>query len=78
MALSKNDLNELVQKLSDKDIPLVADFLKRLISHPQDSNIPYDDESLTDDDLRAIEASKTEFQQGKTIRLKDIENDLRN
>lgn len=64
--------------LVDKDIPLVADFLKRLISHPLDAHIPFDDEELTEDDLKAIEQAELEFQQGKTIRLKDIEHELRN
>ena len=75
MILSKNDLNLLIQQLSDKDVPLVADFLKRLISHPLDYIIPYDDEPLTEDDLRAVEESIIEFQQHKTIRLKDIEHE---
>ena len=78
MALSKDDLNKLIQQLADVDVPLVAEFLKRLISHPQDSHIPYDDEPLTEDDLRAIKQADMEFNQGKTISLRDIEHELRN
>ncbi|MGG6312400.1 hypothetical protein [Paenibacillus macerans] len=78
MAVSKKDLANLIQQLPDQDIPLVADFLKRLISNPLDTHIPFDDEELTEDDLKAIEQAELEFQQGKTIRLKDFEHELRN
>lgn len=78
MAVSKKDLAKLIHQLPDKDIPLVADFLKRLISNPLDANIPCDDEELSENDLKAIEQAELEFKQGKTIRLKDIEHELRN
>lgn len=45
---------------------------------PFDVHIPFDDEELTEDDLNAIEQAELEFQQGKTVRLKDIEHELRN
>ncbi|NHN35652.1 hypothetical protein [Paenibacillus agricola] len=78
MAVSKKELSDLVEKLSDKDVPLVADLIYRLISHPLDSNIPYDDEPLTDNDIKAIEKARLEFKNGLTINLKDIEDELRN
>lgn len=78
MAVSKKDLANLIHQLPDKDIPLVADFLKRHISNPLDANIPYDEEELSENDLIAIEQAELEFKQGKTIRLKDIEHELRN
>ncbi|BCG60787.1 hypothetical protein [Paenibacillus sp. URB8-2] len=77
MAISKKELNELIDKLSEKDIPLVADLVKRLI-HPADYYIPYDDEPLTDDDVQAIREGREEFIQGKTIKLEDILHDLQN
>jgi hypothetical protein len=78
MGITKKELTDLVQKLSDKDVPLVADLIHRLISHPLDSNIPFDDEPVTDDDIKAIEKAKLEFQKGLTFKLKDIEHELRN
>lgn len=78
MAASKKELAELIQQLSDKDVPLVTDFLKRLISNPLDVHIPYDDEELTEDDLKAIKKAELEFKQGRTISLKNIEHELRN
>jgi hypothetical protein len=78
MAKSKKDLTELIHQLSDKDVPLVADFLKRLITHPLDAHIPYDDEPLTEDDLKAISKADLEVKQGLTIKLRDIEHELRN
>jgi hypothetical protein len=78
MAVSKKELSDLLEKLSDKDVPLVAELIHRLISHPLDSNIPYDDEPLTEDDIKAIEKARLEFKKGLTINLKDIEDELRN
>lgn len=77
MAISKKELNDLIDKLSDKDIPLVADLIKRLL-HPADYYIPYDDEPLTEDDIQAINEGRIEFLQGKTIKLEDIIHDLQN
>lgn len=78
MAVSKKELTSLIHQLSDKDVPLVADFLKRLISDPLDAHIPYDDEELTEDDLKAIDKAELEFKQGQTISLQDIEHELQN
>ncbi|HUC93688.1 MAG TPA: hypothetical protein VMS09_17005 [Paenibacillus sp.] len=77
MVKSKKELTELIDKLSDKDIPLVANLIKRLI-HPADYNIPYDDEPLTKDDIEAIEEARKEFGEGKTIKFEDIEHELQN
>jgi hypothetical protein len=78
VVVNKKELSEMVHQLSEKDLPLVSEFLIRLLEHPKDSNIPYDDEPLTNDDIQAIEQSKKEFQTGYSIKLKDIEHDLRN
>jgi len=78
MAVSKEELANLLEKLSDTDLPLVADLVYRLISHPLDVNIPFDDEPLTDDDIKAIEKARWEYKNGLTVNLKDIENELRN
>jgi hypothetical protein len=77
MAMNKQELTELIGKLSEKDVPLVADLVKRLI-HPADYYIPYDDEPLTEDDIRAIEEGRKEFLEGKTVKLEDILHDLQN
>ncbi|MBA9088533.1 glycosidase [Fontibacillus solani] len=75
--MSKKDLTDLIDKLSEKDIPLVADLVKRLI-HPSDYHIPYDDEPLTEDDLQAIRGAKKEYLEGKTIKFEDILDELHN
>ncbi|XID94924.1 hypothetical protein ACF3MZ_10575 [Paenibacillaceae bacterium WGS1546] len=77
MAISKKELNELIDKLSDNDISLVADLVKRLI-HPADYHIPYDDEPLTDDDIQAINDARKEFLEGNTIKFEDIKHELQN
>jgi hypothetical protein len=76
MAMNKKELIELVQKLPDKDIPLVADLISRLLTHPDDYYIPYDDEPLTEDDIKAIDEARIEFQTGKTIKFEDIKHDF--
>ncbi|MEF2965849.1 hypothetical protein V3851_08415 [Paenibacillus sp. M1] len=77
MAVSKKELADLIDKLSEEDVPLVADLVKRLI-HPSDYHIPFDDEPLTDDDLQAIREAKKEYLEGKTIKFEDILDELQN
>lgn len=77
MAMSKKELTDLIDKLSEKDVLLVADLVKRLI-HPSDYHIPYDDEPLTEDDLQAIREAKKEYLDGETIKFEDILNELQN
>jgi len=77
MAISKKELSELIDKLPDHDVPLVADLVKRLI-HPSDGQIPYDDEPLTEDDRQAIREAKNEYLEGKTIKFEDILDELQN
>ncbi|MDU0328799.1 hypothetical protein RW092_01095 [Paenibacillus sp. 3LSP] len=66
-----------INKLSDQDIPLVADLVRRLI-HPADHHIPYDDEPLTDEDIQAVKEARQEFLEGKTIKFEDIKHELQN
>lgn len=77
MAISKTELSKMIHKLPEKDLDLVHSLVKRLISI-NDSHIQYDDEPLTEDDKRAIHESKLEYHQGKSINLRDIEDELRN
>ncbi|MET3208733.1 UNVERIFIED_CONTAM: hypothetical protein ABIC26_001672 [Paenibacillus sp. PvR008] len=77
-AVNKKELSQLIQQLPDKDVPLVADLIKRLINHPLDSHIPFDDEPLTDSDIQAMKNAKKEFNKGTSFKLKDFENELRN
>ena len=76
MAVKKQDLEELVRYLSEEDVPLVHELLIRLINHPKDDHIPYDDEPLTEEDLQAVKEAEAEYKQGRTIRFEDSENEL--
>ena len=77
MSINKEELNELIDKLPKEDIPLIKNLVKRLIEKSEDSFIPYDDEPISSDDLKAIKESKEEFKKGETKNLKDVENELR-
>ena len=76
MAIKKSELSEMVKRLSDNDIPLVYNLLTRLITSPKDDHIPYDDEPLTDEDLKAIKEAEEDYKQRKTIRFEEIENEV--
>ena len=40
MAVSKDQLSKLVQQLSDDALPIAAEFLEVLVSHPKYRHIP--------------------------------------
>ena len=75
MAVNRKELSDLIDKLTDKDIPLVVDLIKRLI-HPSDYHIPFDDEPLTEDDIQAIKEAREEYLERKTIKFEDILDEL--
>ena len=54
MAVSKDRINELIDRLSEKDFELVTDLIERLTYTSQLNEIPLDDEPTTQEDLDAI------------------------
>ncbi|MCR8644480.1 hypothetical protein NV379_17635 [Paenibacillus sp. N1-5-1-14] len=78
MAITKEDLNKLIQKLSDDVLPEAAKYLENLVSKSAQREIPWDDEPTTQDDLDVIKKAKEAFTRGDTIKLKDVVNDLLN
>ncbi|MBP1155075.1 MULTISPECIES: hypothetical protein [unclassified Paenibacillus] len=76
MAISKDRINDLINRLSDKDLELVTDLMERLTQHNK-REIPIDDEPTTQDDLNAIKAAHEALKKGELINLKDIEHELR-
>ncbi|MCE5173020.1 hypothetical protein LQV63_27535 [Paenibacillus profundus] len=77
MAVSKDRINYLITRLSNKDLELITDLMERLIQHNQ-TEIPIDDEPTTQDDLNAIQAAHEAMCKGELVALKDIEHELRN
>lgn len=75
MAIQKTELTKMIQNLSDNDVPLVYNLLSRLINHPNDEHIPFDNEPLTDNDLNAIKEAEEDYKKKRTIRLEDFENE---
>ncbi|MBD2848673.1 hypothetical protein IDH44_26175 [Paenibacillus sp. IB182496] len=79
MAVTKDQLNKLIQQLPDDVLPIAADFLEKLVSNPsQYRHIPWDNEPTTDEDLKEIKEAKASFARGEGIKLKDVINDLLN
>lgn len=79
MAISKERFNELLERLSDKDLELVSELMERL-SHSSTTKrvIPLDDEPTTQNDLDAIKDAHEAYLKGELINLKDVEHELRN
>jgi hypothetical protein len=78
MAISKDDLNKLIQQLPDEALPVAADFLEKLATNPIYRYIPWDDEPTTEEDLKDIAKAKQSIARGEGIKLKDVINDLLN
>lgn len=77
MAVRNDKINDLLKKLSDKDLQLVTELMERLVEKSSYSDIPLDDEPTTKEDLDAIKAAHETYKDGELIDLKDIENELR-
>lgn len=78
MAVSKEQLAKLIQQLSDDALPIAAEFLEVLVSHPKYRVIPLDDEPTTEDDLKQIHEAKEAFARGEGIKLEDVIDELLN
>jgi hypothetical protein len=77
LAISKERFNELLDRLSDKDLDLVSELMERLSQSSTKRDIPLDDEPTTQDDLDAINNAHEAYLKGELINLKDVEHKLR-
>jgi hypothetical protein len=77
LAISKERFNELLDRLSDKDLDLVSELMERLSQSSTKRDIPLDDEPTTQDDLDAINNAHEAYLKGELINLKDVEHELR-
>ena len=78
MAVSKDRINDLIDRLSEKDFELVSDLIERLTYTSTKGEIPLDDEPTTQEDLDAIKDASEAYLKGELISLKDVEHELRN
>lgn len=79
MAVSKKDLNKLIQRLPEENLPIAEKFLTKLLSESKSTNtIPWDDEPTTQEDLDEIKKAKEAFARGEGIQFKDVEDELFN
>ena len=76
--MSKERFNELLDRLSDRDLELVSELMERLSQTSAIREIPLDDEPTTQEDLDAIHQAEEAFLKGELISLKDVEHELRN
>ncbi|WJH36609.1 hypothetical protein MJA45_02475 [Paenibacillus aurantius] len=77
MAVNKERINDLINRLSEKDLELVTDLMERLAQNRSYDDIPVDDEPTTQEDLDAIKNAHEALKRGDLISLKDIEHELR-
>ncbi|MEX1028688.1 MAG: hypothetical protein WDZ91_01430 [Paenibacillaceae bacterium] len=78
MAVTKDQLNQLIQQLPEDVLPIAADFLEKLVSDNNHRFIPWDDEPTTQEDLDDIKTAKEAFIRGEAIKLKDVIDELLN
>lgn len=78
MAVSKEQLNKLIEQLPNEALPIAADFLEKLVSNPERRVIELDNEPTTTEDLEAIKKAKESFARGEGIKFKDVINELLN
>ncbi|MBA9086823.1 hypothetical protein FHR92_003303 [Fontibacillus solani] len=78
MAVSKDDLNKLIQQLPDEALPIAANFLEKLATTPHYRNISWDDEPTTKEDLEDIAKAKQSIARGEGIKLNDVIDELLN
>jgi len=78
MAVSKEHLNNLIQQISDDDLPIAINFLEKLVNNSKDNHIPWDDEPTTKEDLEAIKKAKDAFKRGDTVKFEDVIDELLN
>lgn len=69
MAISKEELHRLIDRLSDEQVQLLADVLPSIV-------IPVDDEPLTPEDMQAIQEAREEFERGESIPLDQLLRDM--
>lgn len=65
MAMSKEELHRLIDRLSDEQVQRLANALPSIV-------VPVDDEPLTAEDTQAIKEARDEFERGESIPLDEL------
>jgi len=79
MAIHKDRINELLNRLSDNDLELITELMERLVKSENVTRfIPLDDEPTTQDDIDSINQANEAYLKGELVNLKDVEHELRN
>ena len=73
VAINKERFNELIDRLSDKDLELLFELMECLSQTSIKREISLDDEPATQDDLNVINKAHEAYLKGELISFKDIE-----
>ncbi|MDE5414191.1 hypothetical protein [Alkalihalobacterium chitinilyticum] len=74
MAIRKEDLYRLIDKLPSKDLPMVHHLLKRLAD--EDVEIHVDDSDISDKELAELEQINRKVDDGEVVDWEDIKRDF--
>jgi hypothetical protein len=77
LAIRNKRIQELINRLSERDLQLVTDLMERLAEANKYSEIPWDDEPTTQEDIDAIKEAQKAYETDELIDLKDIKNEFR-
>ncbi|WP_096200077.1 hypothetical protein [Bacillus sp. FJAT-45350] len=74
MAVRKEDLYRLIDKLPSKDLPMVHHLLRRLAD--EDMQISDDDSDISDKELAELEQINRQVDDGEVIDWEEIKRDF--
>ncbi|MEK5475622.1 hypothetical protein NYE70_01595 [Paenibacillus sp. FSL R5-0407] len=72
MSVPNDELENIIGNLNEKNKVVAKSFLSWLLEKQLDE----DDDSLTPEDIQAIEQGRIEFQNGQTKSLEDLKREL--
>lgn len=77
MAIRKEDIYRLVEKLKEQDLKIVYDLLNRLTDDLDDFVVEADDTPLTDEELRELEEINRQIDNGEVTDWEDIKSEYK-
>lgn len=72
MSMPNDELEQLMQQLNGKNKVVAESFLTWLLEKQLDE----EDDTLTFEDIEAIERARLEYKKGETVSLEDVKREL--